>query len=71
MLQTNIALSVVLPAYEEAANLKILLPRLNESLAAMGISYEVLVIDTVCAPGRDGGDLRGPRHSLHQPLAFE
>ncbi len=56
MSQTNIALSVVLPAYEEAANLKVLLPRLKRSLNAMGISYEVIVVDTV-APRDDTADV--------------
>ena len=42
-------LSVVLPAFEEAANLRVILPRLKASLSALGISYEILVVDTVAA----------------------
>lgn len=39
-------LSVVLPAYQEEENLRILLPRLRDTLQAMGLTYEILVIDT-------------------------
>ena len=39
-------LSVVLPAYLEEENLRLLLPRLNDSLQKLGTSYEILVIDT-------------------------
>lgn len=39
-------LTVVIPAYEEEENLRILLPRLNKVLNGLAISYEVLVIDT-------------------------
>ncbi|MCA9072936.1 MAG: glycosyltransferase [Planctomycetaceae bacterium] len=46
MSQTEIALSVVLPAYEEAANLRVLLPRLMKSLTGLKIPYEILVVDT-------------------------
>lgn len=41
----NPELSVVLPAYEEAANLKCLLPRLNAVARELTPSYEILVID--------------------------
>ena len=69
---SNLKLSVVLPAYEEAENLKILLPRINSSLDHL--NYEVLVIDTqspldatsqVCSSNnaycipREGGDTFG------------
>lgn len=39
-------LSVVMPAYEEAANLAKLLPRLHLALAAITSDYEILVVDT-------------------------
>ena len=39
-------LSVVLPAYLEAANLKLLLPRLNDVLARLSSSSEIIVVDT-------------------------
>jgi len=42
----NPELSVVLPAYEEEANLKYLLPRLNAVARGLTPSYEILVIDT-------------------------
>jgi dolichol-phosphate mannosyltransferase len=46
---TAIALSILLPAYEEAENLDGLLPRINNVLSAAGIDYEILVVD---APAR-------------------
>ena len=39
-------LSVVLPAYLEEENLRLLLPRLNATLAKLTPNYEILVIDT-------------------------
>lgn len=47
MLPSKVALSVILPAYEEAANLELLLPRLQSSLSLLGITYEILVVDTL------------------------
>lgn len=47
MSQTEIALSVVLPAYEEAANLRVLLPRLKKSLTGLKVPCEILVVDTI------------------------
>lgn len=40
-------ISVVIPAYKEAENLKLLLPRLCESLSGIGVPYEVLVVDVM------------------------
>lgn len=40
-------LSVVIPAYLEEENLRILLPRINAVLNDMKISYEVLIVDTL------------------------
>lgn len=40
-------LSVILPAYQEAENLKSILPRLRQTLERIKIPYEILVIDTV------------------------
>ena len=42
-------LTVVVPAYEEEENLRILLPRLLKTLCTLGITYEVLVVDTMQA----------------------
>jgi dolichol-phosphate mannosyltransferase len=42
----EIELSVILPSYLEEENLRILLPRINEVISNMGISSEILVIDT-------------------------
>jgi dolichol-phosphate mannosyltransferase len=41
-----IDLSVILPSFEEGANLRWLLPELKTQLASLGISHEILVIDT-------------------------
>lgn len=46
---SKIDLSVVIPAYLEEENLRILLPRINAVLNDMNISYEILVIDTLIA----------------------
>lgn len=43
----NIDLSIVLPAYLEEENLRILLPRLQKVLNSMSLPYEILVVDTV------------------------
>jgi dolichol-phosphate mannosyltransferase len=39
-------LSVILPSYEEAGNLRWLLPELKSTLSALGINFEILVVDT-------------------------
>lgn len=39
-------LSVILPSYEEAGNLRWILPELKSTLSALGISFEILVVDT-------------------------
>lgn len=43
----NKELSVVIPAYLEEENLRIILPRLHDVLSGMGIGYEILIIDTM------------------------
>lgn len=40
-------LSVVLPAYNEAENLKIILPKINKEILKLNIEYEIIVIDTI------------------------
>jgi dolichol-phosphate mannosyltransferase len=47
MALNSLDLSVVLPAYQEEENLRVLLPRLLKTLKSMDLSYEVLVIDTI------------------------
>lgn len=42
----DIELSIVMPAYLEAENLKNLLPRLHAAVTQLNSSYEVLVVDT-------------------------
>ncbi len=39
-------LSIVLPAYQECANLSLLLPQLHQTARTLTNSYEILVIDT-------------------------
>jgi dolichol-phosphate mannosyltransferase len=43
----NKELSVVIPAYLESENLRVLLPRLMDSLGTMGLRSEVIVVDTM------------------------
>ncbi len=42
----KITLSVVIPAYLEEENLRLLLPRLRDVLISLGVRHEVLVVDT-------------------------
>ena len=75
-------LTVILPAYREAENLRGLLPGLQETLGALGASTEILVIDAtdsiddtavVCTQfgarhiNRAGGDLYG--HAIRTGIA--
>ena len=46
MTANEIVLSVVLPSYQEEENLRILLPRLIETLQSLQMGYEIIVIDT-------------------------
>jgi dolichol-phosphate mannosyltransferase len=74
-------LTVAMPAYEEGKNLAVLLPALHEILAALGATYEIVVVDTrtprddtplVCSRWgvrylrREGGDLYS--HALRTAL---
>jgi len=43
----NIFLSIIIPSYLEEENLRILLPRLKQTIDNTGYTYEVLVIDTM------------------------
>ena len=40
-------LSVILPAYNEEENLRLLIPRIRHACEELSPSYEVLVVDTV------------------------
>lgn len=46
-MRENMDLSIVIPSYSEEENLRVVLPRLIRELAELGVSYEVLVIDTM------------------------
>jgi len=41
-----VILSVIIPAYREAKNLKVLLPRLKKILTTLSVESEILIIDT-------------------------
>ena len=45
--EPEIELSMVLPAYQEADNLRQILPELTEVLNSLDVSWEVLVVDTM------------------------
>lgn len=47
MSQQQPILSVILPAYKEADNLRLLLPRLHQSLGKLVEDYELIVVDTL------------------------
>jgi len=46
MSQPEIEISIVLPAYEEAENLKLLLPQLRAVLGGLSPGFEIVVVDT-------------------------
>ena len=50
----DIVVSVLIPAYLEEENLRVLLPRIVKSLLEMGVTYEVLVIDTMTPMDQTG-----------------
>lgn len=43
----SLELSIIIPAYLEAANLKELLPRANKALSELNVKYEVIIVDAV------------------------
>lgn len=40
-------ISVIIPSYQEAENLKNILPSLKENLSAIGVPFEILCVDTI------------------------
>jgi dolichol-phosphate mannosyltransferase len=42
----NKELSIFIPSYREAANLRVLLPRINSACGGLGVPFEILIIDT-------------------------
>lgn len=42
----NKGLSILIPSYREAENLRVILPRINKVCEGLGVAFEVLVIDT-------------------------
>lgn len=47
MSQNNVELSIVLPSYLEAENLRLLLPRVKRTVEEIGCNFEILIIDTM------------------------
>lgn len=43
----NKGLSILIPSYREAENLRVILPRINKVVDGLGVAFEVLVIDTM------------------------
>lgn len=46
MTDHKVTLSVVLPSFQEEENLRVLLPRLLATLESLGVSNEIIVVDT-------------------------
>ncbi|MFN2476895.1 MAG: glycosyltransferase [Chthoniobacterales bacterium] len=66
MNETTPELSIVLPAYEEARNLDVLLPQLHEAVRSFGVPYEIIVVDA--EQPRDDTPSVCERHSaVYQP----
>lgn len=56
-------LSVVIPCLHEAANLRVLLPKLRACLDGLGISWEILVVDGASGDGSEGvAEAEGARY---------
>lgn len=45
------AVSIVIPAYREAENLPVIIPRLNEALSCAGLAAEIIVVDDYSGDG--------------------
>jgi dolichol-phosphate mannosyltransferase len=43
----NTDLSIIIPSYQEEENLRIILPRINDTMNTLNIKYELLIIDTI------------------------
>lgn len=68
----SIELSVVLPAYLEEENLRLLLPRIKEVLRTIDLTSEVLVVDTKVAldATKDACEQNAVRYVNRQPENF-
>jgi dolichol-phosphate mannosyltransferase len=53
MVSTRIEVSVVIPAYREAINLSVLVPRLTTALRRAGLNSEIIVVDDFSDDGTD------------------
>lgn len=47
MIEHTLEISIVIPAYQEAENLKTLLPELKQVLDSLTVPYEIIIVDTV------------------------
>ncbi len=59
-------ISVVILAYKEAENLKILLPQIHEKMGEIGEVYEILVVDTAI-PTDDTRSVCKENHAMYVP----
>lgn len=67
----DVELSVVLPAINEREGLRQLLPRLKAALAALGISYEIVVVDGGSRDGtREAAEAGGARVLAQRERGF-
>ena len=66
MIESAPELSIVLPAYEEARNLDMLLPKLHDAAKAFGVSYELVVVDAE-QPRDDTPDVCARHGAKYQP----
>ena len=43
-----LAVSIIVPTYGEAENLRLLIPQICEAMTPMGMSFEIVVVDDAC-----------------------
>lgn len=57
-------LSIIIPAYQEAENLKTILPRINKTLEGMSLQYEINVVDAL-KPMDETKDICRDNHAFY------
>jgi dolichol-phosphate mannosyltransferase len=64
-------LAVVIPAWNERENLELLLPALKETIASLGLTAEIVVVDGGSRDGtREAAERRGARVMLQQERGY-
>ena len=66
-LMADIRLSVVIPAHDEAAGLAATLEGLHTGLAALGVSYEIIVVDNASTDATAQVAAAGNARVVHEP----